>query len=221
MPDQPTTAHAAHDLELVARAATGDLAATEVRVARDRLATCPDCAALADDLRAIVAATRDLPRAADRAAAGRVAPRDFRIGPADAARLRRPRLAELARPGRWFRGVPRAFGGALATLGLVGLLVTAGWPALGGLAGAAGTPASQQLGAPKEDVATLPPFGPLATDAAIALMSGDPDRTAQPVREETPPALPPQATAVIVSIAAIALGLAIFVSGRHGRRTGS
>ncbi|MEW5991513.1 MAG: hypothetical protein AB1736_09255, partial [Chloroflexota bacterium] len=79
MTDRRAVDHGSHDLVLVARAAAGDLEAGETMAARDRLATCAACAALAADLAAIAAATRALgssPRRAGAAAAGRRWARD-------------------------------------------------------------------------------------------------------------------------------------------------
>src|SRR3970040_1158510 len=112
--------HAAHDLELIAREASGDLAAGEALAARDLLASCPACVALAGDIRGIAAVTRDC-----------------QLTEAEATRLRR-------RPWFWLStaasfGRVRGLGGALATLGLLGLLVSTGVPALFNAAGGAAT----------------------------------------------------------------------------------
>jgi len=101
------------------------------------LAACPDCVALHSDLVAIAAALPD--------AAIPVRPRDYRLGPADAARLRRTGWR------RWFAAVgssrdtvtrPLAIG--LTTLGLAGLLLTA-LPSLP-FAGTASAPARDPAG---------------------------------------------------------------------------
>ena len=113
--------HATHDVELIAREASGDLAAGEALAARDLLASCPACVALAGDIRAIAAATRELRSVPDQATTAR-APRDFRLTEADATRLRRRSwfgIRSWPSPGR-----VRGLGGALATLGLVGVLVS-------------------------------------------------------------------------------------------------
>lgn len=179
MPDSPALAvkHENHDLELVARAAAGDLASGEALAARDLLASCPACGALAVDLRAIAAATRELRSVTGQAAAAR-APRDFRLTEADAARLqRRPWLGFR----RWASsGRARGLGGALATLGLVGLLVATGLPGLFGAAGGASTAleaAGAAVGTP-EDAATLGPLeAPPAADGSAAKASSEPLRS--------------------------------------------
>lgn len=116
--DVQLTSHDRHDTMLVAALAAGDLAATDRDQAIALTASCADCATLRDDLLAITRATASVPPPI--AASGR----DFRLTPADAARLR---------PGGWRRLVaafsaPRAaftrpLGVGLTTLGLVGLLI--------------------------------------------------------------------------------------------------
>lgn len=116
--DVRLTSHDRHDTMLVAALAAGDLDATDRDRAIVLTATCADCASLRDDLVAIARATATVPPPIT--AAGR----DFRLTPADAARLR---------PGGWRRLVaafsaPRAtftrpLGVGLTTLGLVGLLI--------------------------------------------------------------------------------------------------
>ncbi len=116
--DVQLTSHDRHDTMLVAALAAGDLAATDRDQAIALTATCTDCATLRDDLIAIARATATVPPPIT--ASGL----DFRLTPADAARLR---------PGGWRRFVaafsaPRAaftrpLGVGLTTLGLVGLLI--------------------------------------------------------------------------------------------------
>lgn len=123
--------HDTHDRELIAAHAAGDLEGRALATAADLLATCSDCAELHADLRAIATATARVP--------ARPRTRDFRLTPADAARLR---------PGGWRRLVaafsaPRlAFtaplGGGLAALGLAAILVAAAPGAVPFLADGAG-----------------------------------------------------------------------------------
>ena len=109
--------HDRHDLLLVAALAAGDLAATDRDHALDQTGSCAACAELHDDLLAIAHATASVPPIATR-------PRDFRLTPADAARLRpagwRGLLGRLASAPR---AVTRPLGAGLATIGLVGLLI--------------------------------------------------------------------------------------------------
>jgi hypothetical protein len=123
--------HRDHDRFLVASLLDPDVPAESRSRAEALVASCPACAELLADLRAIAAATAALPV--------RPRPRDFRLSPETAARLR---------PGGWRRlvaalgaprlGVLRPMGAALATLGLAGLLLTA-TPLGAGLLGTAAT----------------------------------------------------------------------------------
>jgi anti-sigma factor RsiW len=125
----PTT-HAGHDELLVARLYGGDMDASERDRALDQLADCPDCAALFADLGAIALATAALPVPRR--------PRDFTLTASDAARLG----AGRRRPPSFLRPeLRRSFGGVLAALGLVGVVLTGGFSAFGG---AAGTTSSDQ-----------------------------------------------------------------------------
>jgi hypothetical protein len=125
--------HADHDALLVAAYAAGDAMGPELDAALALVATCPDCAALHHDLRAIAAATAVLP------APVRPRSRDFRLAPERAASLRpsgwRRVLGPLAGPRFAFAG---PLGTGLVTLGLAGFLV----------AGAAGMPVTPSAGAP-------------------------------------------------------------------------
>jgi hypothetical protein len=124
-----STPHDRHDPILVVSLAAGDLAGTDRDRATNLIRECPECARLHDDLIAIARATAALPAA--------VSPRDFRITPEQAERLR---------PTGWRRfvaafGAPRfsrQLGVGMATLGLAGLLLSALPPLqFGGSAGAA------------------------------------------------------------------------------------
>lgn len=139
MPNRPPTAHADHDLVLVAAHTAGDVTAAERSTAEALLAACPDCRELADDLRAIAAATAALPAP--------VRTRDFTLRPQDAARLRPRgwrRLAAALGPGRL--EFTRPLAPVLMTLGVVGLLVS-GLPLLGGLGSAGAAPALERAAA--------------------------------------------------------------------------
>jgi hypothetical protein len=188
--------HDAHDLELIARAAAGDLAAAEATAAHRLLAACERCAELAADLRAIAAATRRLPSAADvssvpsaSSSSLALAPRDFRLTEADAARLRRRGWLGIDRLAEVLGGRSRGLGGALAAFGLVGLLVAAGMPSLLGGAGGAATalaPAGESLvqkdvssAAPAPvEAATAAPAGAAPIPSDTYLISATPDPAA-------------------------------------------
>jgi hypothetical protein len=112
------TSHADHDPILVAAFAADDLAASDRDLAADLVRSCAECALLHDDLRALARATK----AAPPPVAAR--PRDFRLTPADAARLRPAGWRRLAAAfGQPRAGWSRNLGVGLATLGLAGLLV--------------------------------------------------------------------------------------------------
>ena len=123
--------HANHELTLIAGHAAGDLGVSERIRADALLLSCTSCADLHRDLISIAAATRALPTTA-------VAPRDFRLDAAQAARLRR---------GSWLRTLLQPFGAAksgvrptaaaLTSLGLAGLFVTMILPGMFGSAASA------------------------------------------------------------------------------------
>jgi anti-sigma factor RsiW len=142
--------HPDHDLLLVSAHAAGDLAESERTRAQALLTTCEPCADLHRDLIAIAAATRVLPKLA-------TAPRDFRLAPEQAARLRR---------GSWLRAVLAPFGAArsatrpmaaaFTSLGLAGLLVATFLPGM--LGTAASAPQRESLGGAGQSAA---PAGPV------------------------------------------------------------
>jgi anti-sigma factor RsiW len=224
--DEPRRpAHDRHDLELVARLAAGDLGPGEAVAARDLLATCDACAALATDLRAIATATRDLGSAAVRAAsaasaASAVAPRDFRITAADAERLRRRGFPGLARAIARDPGLARGVGGALATLGLVGLLVSAGLPGLSGSAASAPTREELGSGGAVDGASPVPAMWPPATDFHALTTSGEPPGTNYAPGDGTSPVPTPWRVATIVSSGALVAGLALLLIGRTRHRIG-
>ena len=147
MPPAPhlPAAEAQDHAALIAALDAGDLAGAELTAAESLVASCGGCAALADDLVAIRGAMSALPTPARR--------RDYRLTNEDAARLRpsgRRRLVEwLAAPGSTVR--PLATG--LATLGVIGLLLTSGAPGmLSGFGSAGAAPVAAPEG-PVEDAA--------------------------------------------------------------------
>lgn len=137
---RPPLDHGAHDPHLTASLLDPDLPA-EVRVlAEAQVASCRACAELLADLRAIAAATAELPVPPRR--------RDFRLTAEDAARLRprglRRLVAALAAPRL---AALRPLGAAMATLGLAGLLLT-GTPALSSVLGPSGVGVERDRAAP-------------------------------------------------------------------------
>lgn len=117
MPHVPDR-HTDHDVELVAASISDGLTAAEHATVTDLLAACSACRELAADLRALAAATVALPVPPRR--------RDYRITAEQAARLRPVGVRGIlvALGSRRFSFVA-PLGTALATLGIVGLLVAA------------------------------------------------------------------------------------------------
>ncbi len=202
VPHTPPAEAEAHASLIVALDA-GDLDGAELERAEVLPAACAGCAALRDDLAAIRGAMTSLPAPARR--------RDFRLTDADAARLRpsvwRRLLGWLAAPGSSVR--PLATG--LATLGVVGLLLTAGLPGIGGGAamltntetsvdGAGGGPDEQNA----ERVDELRSLGPEGSAVAPAEapapgLAGEASPTGDPEREGAAPDAQPYAVDATVA----------------------
>jgi hypothetical protein len=114
-PERGQEPHDEHDALLIAAWVARDTDPGEAAQAAAQAAGCVECRALADDLRAIQAATAALP-APERT-------RDYRLTPAGAARLRSRRgWLDPFRPGATGRLRPLA--AAMTAIGLAGLLVT-------------------------------------------------------------------------------------------------
>jgi hypothetical protein len=134
MPLVPHTpaAEAADHAELIVALDAGDLSGLDLDRALALAASCAGCGALLGDLAAIRGALPEVPVPPRR--------RDYRLTDEDAARLRptgwRRALDWLAAP----RSSVRPLATGLATLGVVGLLLTAGLPGFGG--GAAMAPST-------------------------------------------------------------------------------
>jgi hypothetical protein len=179
MPPAPhlPAAEAQDHAALIAALDAGDLAGAELTAAESLVASCGGCAALADDLVAIRGAISALPTPARR--------RDYRLTAEDAARLRpsgwRRLLEWLAAPGSTVR--PLATG--LATLGVIGLLLTSGAPGmLSGLGSAGAAP-------------VVAPEGPVEDAAASGSGAAELQRTYAPPAASGAPAgnfAPPVAT---------------------------
>lgn len=197
------------------------------------MASCRECAALIADLRAIADSTKSL----GSSFAGHIAPvaRDFRLTSEDATRLGRRSTLSLARmgvSGSW----TRRMGGALATLGLVGLLVSAvplgSFGSLGvasDSAGAAADPAGAALGAAPEaatqadgarDLTASPSgpqeFAPPLLDLSVKASAGPeragvPEKKAESVRSGSAPL-------AIIAAGILVAGLVLLLVPRNGRR---
>ena len=164
VPAAEAEAHAA----LVAALDAGDLAGADLERARSLVGSCAGCAALQADLAALRGALVTLPVPPRR--------RDYRLTEVDAARLRpsgwRRFVGWLAAPGSSVR--PLATG--LATLGIAGLLLSAGLPGLGAGGAATLSTAGERVEAPAAggadgqsgDGAT---HGPAAAPAAVPLVA--------------------------------------------------
>jgi len=171
-PHTPADAARAHAEQIVAFDA-GDLAGAELRTAEALVRSCAGCAALAGDLAAIRGSMSALPVPTRR--------RDYRLTAEDAARLRpsawRRALEWLAAPGSSVR--PLATG--LATLGIVGLLLTS---VPGGLSGLAGSAAPVMAPAPEAQGDNAAPAGAgtmeLQGTSAPPTASGGPAATTAP-----------------------------------------
>ncbi len=191
MPD-PAPGHAAHDALLVAAHAAGDAEGADLGRAAALVASCPECARLHRDLRALAAALASAPAPAR--------PRDFGITPARAAALRRPRgWRRLLAPLAGARSAAGPLAASLAALGLAGLLLGGGLRLpLGGAGTAALAPeragASAEIGA----AASAPAAGNYDTNAAGAGEAGAPSTAAlaaPPVAAAAPSAAPSMAAA--------------------------
>jgi hypothetical protein len=111
------SAHYAHDTLRIAAYTLGDLSANESAAAHRQIRDCRECAALHSDLTSLSTALTSLSKTA-------TAPRDFRISPEQAARLRGgPWWRRIARSIAAPRGFGRPLATAFTTLGLVGLLI--------------------------------------------------------------------------------------------------
>ena len=115
----PAAPHGGHDLFLVAAHTAGDTVGAEAARARELIAGCGECGDLVADLAALRAVSRQLP-APQRS-------RDFRLSPETATRLRnrspwRRIMDAITSPG----GLGRPLAATLMTLGLAGLMVSAG-----------------------------------------------------------------------------------------------
>ena len=156
---EPTHRH--HDPVLVSAAVAGDLAGAPLTEFRRLLARCGDCRALAADLAAISAASRNLPPAARHG--------DFALDVRAAGRLRRSwwrRLLGVMGGPRF--GLAAPVGGALTALGLAGMLLTT-VPAVSiGRGGDTGT-----VGAARVEVDATVPGATTGIDALVAAGSGE------------------------------------------------
>jgi hypothetical protein len=226
MPRHPD--HAAHDRTLVAAAAANDLEGAALAEATERLASCPDCAALHADLLAIASALGELPAP--------VRSRDFTITAEQAAALRPTGWRRLVAGFRSPRGaIVRPLAVTFTTLGLVGLLLAAVPAAvplgmLGGAGDAAGSgdreyalDALQSAGGSPSVEAAAPEVAPSGdgveapSDQAAAPGASLPADAPKTTEEAVAGSGGPSPIA-IASIALLGLGLGLLAVSLVGRR---
>lgn len=165
MHEQPNPSdHALHDLLVVAAFADRDATAEEVDLARAQIAACSECAALHADLVSLATATRVLPPIER--------PRDFRLRPVDAQRLRPNLIRRLFGSfGTPRDGFSRPLAAGLTTLGLAGLMlgILPGTLSFGGAATSGSAPAATVMDQTVEAPAQAP-----ASEAAGEPLGGAP-----------------------------------------------
>ena len=170
MHEQPNpTDHTQHDLLAVAAYADRGATGEEADRARAQIAACTACAALHADLVSLASATRVLPPIER--------PRDFRLRPQDAQRLRPNLIRRLFGSfGTPRDGFSRPLALGLTTLGLAGLMlgVLPGTLSLGGATSAPGaaTDMERAMEAPAPGAPTSAPAGG-APPAGAAPTDGD------------------------------------------------
>jgi hypothetical protein len=181
--------HALHDEELVAAFAAGDVEdPADGERARALVERCSRCHDLHRDLVAIRAVIRASGTAAQRAET-RAAPRDFRLSTEDAARIRpgspaarlAVRLGWRARLNLGVATFGRPVGAAMATFGIVGLLVGSlglgGGPfaSMGGAAASTAAPAGVDVASEiPETSAYRASYGPIETARDVGIGGGPP-----------------------------------------------
>jgi len=111
--------HSTHDLVLLAAVADRDPDPATQATVEAMIASCADCAAIAEDLRALALALADLPTSLP-------APRDMRLTVGDATRLRGGGLWRAILRPFGTSGMPalRPLAGVLTTLGIAGILLS-------------------------------------------------------------------------------------------------
>ena len=172
MHEQPNSSdHSQHDLLVIAAFADRGATVEEAELARAQMAVCSECAALHADLVSLATATRVLPPIER--------PRDFRLRPVDAQRLRPNLIRRLFGSfGTPRDGFSRPLAAGLTTLGLAGLMlgILPGTLSLGSSGGS-----TVATSAPAEaPVAGAP--APQAAPAASAAAGGAPAQAPSPDR---------------------------------------
>src|SRR5215207_3686560 len=163
MHEQPNSSdHARHDLLAVAALSDRDATGEEAVRAQAQVDACAECATLHAELVSLATATRQLPDIER--------PRDFRLRPEDAQRLRPNRFRRLFGPfGTARDGFSRPLAVGLTTLGLAGLMlgILPGTLSFGGAAsGPADAPAAATMDQTLDAAASAPAAGAEAPEAA-------------------------------------------------------
>ena len=217
--------HALHDEELIAAFAAGDIEdSAEHERARSIIERCATCRDIHRDVAVIRSVIRALGTAGERAATVS-APRDFRLSAEDAARLRPGSpIARVARRLGWrarldlgIAAFGRPVGAAMATFGVVGLLV--GSLTLGG---GPGSLFSAQSAGGATSAPGAEGIGPAAT-STIDRTNFGPESTAKDANNPGPvPGVRDTGTQGVAtvallggSIAFLVLGIALFVAARR------
>jgi hypothetical protein len=215
--------HALHDEELVVAAAANDLEdPADLERARTLVERCATCRELSADVISLRGAIRASGSAVERATT-MTAPRDFRLTAADAARLRpgspikrvAARLGWRARVGIGVATFGRPLGAAMATFGIVGLLVGSlslgGTPFAamsGGDTAASAAPGVGQAGEEQpEATSDRTAAGPSST-AKDAVLAGGPGSAGSSTT-------PDRALVAVASALLLLAGLALIVAARR------
>ncbi|HEY4752639.1 MAG TPA: hypothetical protein VIH37_05090, partial [Candidatus Limnocylindrales bacterium] len=160
MPDH--AAHDDHDRLLIAAHAAGDATGADLARASELVATCPECARLHRDLRALSSAMAATPAPSR--------PRDFRIDAGQAEALRRPTgWRRILAPFAGARSAAGPLAASLATLGVAGLLLSGLGSGLSfglGAGSSAATAAPAALEAPAHGVGSAFDLGSQGTKTA-------------------------------------------------------
>jgi hypothetical protein len=213
--------HSGHDELLIARLFGGDVSEVERARALDQMAECDECEVLFADLGVVADATASLPTP--------VRPRDFTLTEADAARLGRPTRSRVPVFGL---GLRRSLGGAVAALGIVGMVAagtgsfvsqtaTSLYASQPDQAGAAPQVGDVAVASTGESSKVVPVAAP--TSAPVAVVTSAPSRS-EPV-PLTEPSIAPQMTGAgnppVAPSASDAHEFAVATPGSGSNGTGS
>ncbi len=196
----PAMPHDLHDVERVAASAAGDADAAIAAQLDRLLAACGECRALVADLRAIASATRAL------SAVQPAAPRDFRLAPADAARLGRRSVGVSMSSA--LRGLTGRLGTGMIAAGIVGVVLAGSGLSLGVGGGATAGARPEAASQTTKDGAYGPAAGvdAQASPRDLAFATSEPARTAG---SDTGRPLDAAMVVTIGSVVLLGVGLAL------------